>query len=78
MIPARTLSIGRVTPMRPVEPTSTPGLPAGVLSAGKREVLVGTATTAVRLGQLTAPGRRPMPAVDWARGVRPEAGVVLE
>ena len=62
----------------PVEPTSTPGLPAGMLSVGKREVLVGTATTAVRLGQLTAPGRRPMPAVDWARGVRPEAGVVLE
>ena len=61
----------------PVEPTDVQGLAAGELSVGKKEVLVGTATTAVRLGSLTPPGRRPMPAADWARGVRPEPGRVL-
>jgi len=45
-------------------------LPPGVLRAGKAEVLVGTATTAVRLGEVKAFGARQMPAADWARGLR--------
>ena len=49
----------------------------GRLEAGKRDVLVGTGTTAVRLGRLTAPGRKPMDAADWARGARPEPGTLL-
>lgn len=57
--------------------TKSSGLQPGELAAGKREVLVGTATTAVRLGRLTPPGRREMAAADWARGVRPEPGTVL-
>jgi methionyl-tRNA formyltransferase len=61
----------------PVEPTDESGLAPGEMSVGKKEVLAGTGTTAVRLGRLTPPGRRPMPAVDWARGVRPESGQVL-
>ncbi len=61
----------------PVEPTGESGLAAGELSVARKEVLVGTGTTAVHLGRLTPPGRRPMPAVDWARGVRPESGQVL-
>src|SRR5664279_656262 len=61
----------------PVEPTDVQGLAAGELSIGRKEVLVGTATTAVRLGSLTPSGRRAMPAGDWARGVRPESGQVL-
>jgi methionyl-tRNA formyltransferase len=61
----------------PVEPTGESGLAAGELSVARKEVLVGTGTAAVRLGRLTPPGRRPMPAVDWARGVRPESGQVL-
>ena len=45
-------------------------LAAGELRVGKAEVLVGTATTAVRLGQVKAFGARQMAAADWARGLR--------
>ncbi|WP_435198703.1 methionyl-tRNA formyltransferase [Janibacter sp. GS2] len=45
-------------------------LPVGVVDARKREVLVGTADRAVRLGEVTPLGKKPMPAADWARGVR--------
>lgn len=45
-------------------------LPPGLLDVGKRAVHVGTATHAVRLGEVRPVGRRPMPAADWARGVR--------
>ena len=45
-------------------------LPAGTIDARKREVLVGTADRAVRLGDVTPLGKRPMPASDWSRGVR--------
>jgi methionyl-tRNA formyltransferase len=37
---------------------------------GRRDVLVGAGSGAVRLGLVTAPGKRPMPAPDWARGAR--------
>lgn len=43
---------------------------AGAIDARKREVLVGTADRAVRLGDVTPLGKKPMPAADWARGVR--------
>jgi len=49
-------------------------LPPGELRAGKAEVLVGTATTAVRLGEVKPFGSRQMPAADWARGLRLPAG----
>lgn len=45
-------------------------LPVGSIDARKREVLVGTADRAVRLGEVTPLGKKPMPAADWARGVR--------
>ncbi len=67
---------GRVG-LGPVQITDRTELRPGELSVAKTEVLVGTATAAVRLGLLTPPGRRPMAAADWARGVRPEAGTVL-
>ena len=38
--------------------------------SAKTEVLVGTGTTAVRLGEVKAFGARQMPAADWARGLR--------
>ncbi|HEY2765138.1 MAG TPA: methionyl-tRNA formyltransferase [Pseudonocardiaceae bacterium] len=53
-------------------------LKPGALRVGKREVLVGTATTPLRLGEVTAPGKRPIPAADWARGARPEPGERFE
>jgi methionyl-tRNA formyltransferase len=51
-----------------------PVLAPGELLVGKRDVLVGTATDAVRLGQVQPVGKRPMPAADWARGVRLGSG----
>lgn len=52
-------------------------LPSGAIRAGKRDVWIGTATQAVRLGEVRAPGKRPMAAADWARGVRLEPGETL-
>ena len=49
-------------------------LAPGELWADKREVLVGTATTPVRLGAVQPHGKKVMPAADWARGVRPQDG----
>jgi methionyl-tRNA formyltransferase len=59
----------------PVEPVEAPTLPLpGELLAGRREVLVGTGTVPVRLGEVQPHGKKVMAAADWARGVRPEAG----
>jgi methionyl-tRNA formyltransferase len=58
----------------PVEITDVGGLAPGELAATKHEVLVGTGSTAVRLGSIRPPGRRRMTAADWARGTRPAAG----
>jgi methionyl-tRNA formyltransferase len=66
------LRIGPVTP-RPDQRDLKPG----ELLVGRKEVLVGTATHAVLLGEITAPGKRPMPAADWARGARIESGDLL-
>ena len=38
------------------------------------QVLAGTATTPVALGEVRAAGKKPMPAADWARGAAPRAG----
>jgi methionyl-tRNA formyltransferase len=51
-----------------------PALVPGELRFGKNEVLVGTATVPVRLGDVKAFGKRQMAAADWARGLRPEVG----
>lgn len=40
----------------------------------KHAVHVGTATAPVGLHEVTPPGKRPMPAADWARGVRIQPG----
>ncbi|WP_121258812.1 methionyl-tRNA formyltransferase [Nocardioides ferulae] len=49
-------------------------LAPGTLEVRKNEVLVGTGTTAVRLGEVKAFGKKQMPAADWARGVRLPSG----
>ena len=46
----------------------------GELLVERRRVLVGTGTHPVELGEVQPPGKRPMPAPDWARGARPAAG----
>jgi methionyl-tRNA formyltransferase len=59
----------------PVVPLDDPqGLGPGEIRVGRREVLVGTATAAVRLGEVRPAGKRAMPAGDWARGARPAPG----
>jgi methionyl-tRNA formyltransferase len=49
----------------------------GLVVVRRRDVLVGTATSAVRLGDVTPPGKRTMPAADWARGARLGEGTLL-
>ncbi|GAA2273771.1 methionyl-tRNA formyltransferase [Actinomadura luteofluorescens] len=54
----------------PVRPASgAAALAPGEISAGKSEVLVGTATHPVALGEVQPQGKRPMAAADWARGL---------
>jgi methionyl-tRNA formyltransferase len=62
----------------PMQRTDVDGLAPGELRVAKREVLVGTATGALRLGEITVPGKRAMSAPDWARGARPEPGERFE
>jgi methionyl-tRNA formyltransferase len=52
----------------------TPGLAPGELAVSKAAVLVGPGSGPVELGEGPPPGKRPMAAAEWARGVRPEAG----
>jgi len=46
----------------------------GTVVTGKREVHVATGSGHVRLGVVQGRGRKPMPAADWARGIRIEQG----
>jgi methionyl-tRNA formyltransferase len=46
-----------------------PDLAPGELHVGRHEVLVGTGSRPVRLGDVQAPGKRRMIASDWARGL---------
>ncbi len=59
--------------------TDGQGLPKplspGEIHVDRRSVRVGTASQAVRLGQVQAPGKKLMNAVDWARGARLEPPV---
>lgn len=50
-------------------------LAPGVLEVRRAAVRVGTASQPVLLGTVQPPGRRPMPAADWARGARLADGV---
>ncbi|GIJ79316.1 methionyl-tRNA formyltransferase [Micromonospora phaseoli] len=63
------IKLGPVTPA-----PDAPGLKPGELLVAKNEVVAGTATSPVRLGEVRAAGKRPMPATDWARGVRVSGG----
>lgn len=58
----------------PVRVTDDRQLAPGEIAAGKREVLVGTASGTVALSTVQQPGKRAVPAADWARGARPQRG----
>ncbi len=60
------LKLGPVRP-RPDQPSLDPG----DLLVTKQHVLVGTGTHPVELDQVQPPGKPAMPAVAWARGLRP-------
>ena len=49
-------------------------LAPGELRIARAEVTVGTGSLDLQLGLVQPPGKRPMPAADWARGARPEPG----
>jgi methionyl-tRNA formyltransferase len=50
-------------------PAGGPVLAPGELFVTRKNVLAGTATEPVRLGAVQPPGKRAMPAADWARGL---------
>ncbi|HEX8767517.1 MAG TPA: methionyl-tRNA formyltransferase, partial [Jatrophihabitans sp.] len=63
----------RVSADEPLAAAHAP-LAAGELVIGKNTVLVGTASGPLRLGTVQPAGRNPMPAADWARGLRLDSG----
>jgi methionyl-tRNA formyltransferase len=65
----------KLGPVRPAGPGGGQDrLAPGELRVAQDRVLAGTGSEPVTLGQVAAAGKRPMPAPDWARGVRPEPG----
>ncbi|HEY3507345.1 MAG TPA: methionyl-tRNA formyltransferase [Actinocatenispora sp.] len=58
----------------PVTPADGATPPPGEMVVGRNEVLVGTGTTAVRLGEVQPAGKKRMAAADWARGARIQTG----
>ena len=68
------LKLGPVTLVAPGAAPAAAELAPGVLDVSKQAVLVGTASGAVRLGTVQPPGKKPMPAADWARGARLSSG----
>ncbi|SDS51014.1 methionyl-tRNA formyltransferase [Paraoerskovia marina] len=73
-----TLPDGARLGLGPVRPRpDVTDLRPGELRALKKEVLVGTGTHAVELGDVAPVGKKPMHAPDWARGARLGDDVVL-
>ena len=65
----------KIGPLRPAPEADR--LAPGELLIGKAEVLVGTGTDPVRLGEVKPFGKRQMAAADWARGLPASTGVRL-
>jgi methionyl-tRNA formyltransferase len=65
---------GERVKLGPVRRLASGSLPPGQIQVERNKVLVGTATVPVRLGEVRAAGKKPMPADAWARGVRLEPG----
>ena len=77
LVRACTPAPGAWTTLRGKRVKLGPVTPAGaVLEPGEvtADGLVGTATTAVRLGEVRPEGKGAMAAADWLRGLRPEPG----
>jgi methionyl-tRNA formyltransferase len=66
----------KLGPLRPAAQgglSGLDGLAPGELRVSKAEVLVGTGSHPVALGEVQPQGKRSMSAIDWARGARPAA-----
>jgi methionyl-tRNA formyltransferase len=66
----------KLGPVRPV--ANGPRLEPGDLLVERSQVLAGTATTPVVLGEVRPAGKKVMPAAAWARGLRIEPGERLQ
>ncbi len=73
MLDGARLKLGPVTPAT-AEAAPAPAPGPGELRVLRDQVLVGTGTQPVRLGDVQADGKRRMAAADWARGLRGPAG----
>jgi len=67
----------KIGPVTLTDPADGLRLPPGELAVGKRQVLIGTGSYAVRLGEVKPFGKKQMDVADWARGARLESGLVL-
>jgi methionyl-tRNA formyltransferase len=65
----------KLGPVHPV--ANATGLKPGELRVERTQVLAGTATTPVVLGEVRAAGKKAMSATDWARGLRIQPGDAL-
>ncbi|MBU5424362.1 methionyl-tRNA formyltransferase [Cellulomonas hominis] len=73
-----TLPDGTRLGLGPVRPApEVTDLAPGEVRVGRGEVLVGTGTHAVRLGEVRPAGKKAMAAADWARGARLPEPTVL-
>ncbi|RJQ78188.1 methionyl-tRNA formyltransferase [Pseudonocardiaceae bacterium YIM PH 21723] len=61
----------------PVLPVVADKLEPGEILVERKRVLVGTGTDPVQLSEVQAQGKKRMPATDWARGTRIDAGEKL-
>nr|WP_245886594.1 methionyl-tRNA formyltransferase [Kineococcus xinjiangensis] len=68
----------KLGPVRPLPPEDGVVLGPGELRVERERVLAGTAAGVVELGEVQPAGKKAMPALAWARGVRPEPGERLE
>ena len=67
---AWTMLRGERLKLGPVRLRGTSALAPGEVLVERSGVAVGTATVEVELGTVQAPGKRAIPAADWARGAR--------
>lgn len=65
-----TILRGERLKLGPVRLRGAHTLNPGEVLVEKSSVAVGTSTLEVELGAVQAPGKRPVPAADWARGAR--------
>ncbi|MEZ5191196.1 MAG: methionyl-tRNA formyltransferase [Nocardioides sp.] len=71
------LKVGPVRPCPESDALAPDALAPGELAVTKAAVHVGTGSHSVLLGEVQPVGKRPMPAADWARGLRLAPGARL-